>query len=48
MFGVRSEADAELTKKTLPALRELYRRERSRVCLLYTSHRKKARLKGSR
>ena len=31
MFGVRSEADAELTKKTLPALRELYRRERSRV-----------------
>ena len=31
MFGVRSEADAELTKQTLPALRELYRRERSRV-----------------
>lgn len=31
MFGVRSEADAELTKRTLPALRELYRRERSRV-----------------
>ena len=31
MFGVRSEADAELTKKTMPALRELYRRERSRV-----------------
>ena len=31
MFGVRREADAELTKKTLPALRELYRRERSRV-----------------
>ena len=31
MFGVRSEADAELTKKTLPTLRELYRRERSRV-----------------
>ena len=31
MFGVRSEADAELTKKTLPALREHYRRERSRV-----------------
>ncbi len=31
MFGVRSEADAELTKKTLPQLRELYRRERSRV-----------------
>ena len=31
MFGVRSEADAELTKKTLPALRELYRRDRSRV-----------------
>ena len=30
-FGVRSEADAELTKKTLPMLRELYRRERSRV-----------------
>ena len=28
MFGVRSEADAELTKKTLPMLRELYRRER--------------------
>ena len=27
MFGVRSrEADAELTRKTLPALRELYRR----------------------
>ena len=31
MFGVRSETDAELTKKTLPMLRELYRRERSRV-----------------
>ena len=31
MFGMRSEADAELTKKTLPMLRELYRRERSRV-----------------
>ena len=31
MFGIRSEADAELTKKTRPALRELYRRERSRV-----------------
>ena len=31
MFGVRSEADAELTKKTRPALRELYRRERPRV-----------------
>ena len=31
MFGVRSEAEAELTKKTLPMLRELYRRERSRV-----------------
>ena len=31
MFGVRSEDDAELTKKTLPMLRELYRRERSRV-----------------
>ena len=31
MFGVRSEADAEMTKKTLPMLRELYRRERSRV-----------------
>ena len=31
MFGVRSEADDELTKKTLPMLRELYRRERSRV-----------------
>ena len=31
MFGVRSEADAELTKKTLPMLRELYRRDRSRV-----------------
>ena len=31
MFGVRSEADAELTRKTLPALRELYRRERSCV-----------------
>ena len=31
MFGTRSEADAELTRKTLPALRELYRRERSRV-----------------
>ena len=31
MFGIRSEADAELTKKPLPALRELYRRERSRV-----------------
>lgn len=33
MFGVRSEADAELTKKTLPQLRELYRRERSRVAV---------------
>ena len=31
MFGVRSEADAEQTKKTLPMLRELYRRECSRV-----------------
>ena len=31
MFGVRSEADAEQTKTTLPMLRELYRRERSRV-----------------
>ena len=31
MFGVRSEADAEQTQKTLPMLRELYRRERSRV-----------------
>ena len=31
MCGVRSEADAEQTKKTLPMLRELYRRERSRV-----------------
>ena len=31
MFGVRREADTELTKKTLPLLRELYRRERSRV-----------------
>ena len=31
MFGTRSEADAEQTRKTLPALRELYRRERSRV-----------------
>jgi len=31
LFGVRSEADAEQTKKTLPMLRELYRRERSRV-----------------
>ena len=31
MFGVRSVADAEQTKKTLPMLRELYRRERSRV-----------------
>ena len=31
MFGVRSEADAEQTKKILPMLRELYRRERSRV-----------------
>ena len=31
MFGVRSEADAEQTKKTLPMLRELYRRERSCV-----------------
>ena len=31
MFGVRSEADAEQTKKTLPMLRELYRRDRSRV-----------------
>ena len=31
MFGVRSEADAEQTKRTLPMLRELYRRERSRV-----------------
>lgn len=31
MFGVRSEADAEATRKVLPALRELYRRERQRV-----------------
>ncbi len=31
MFGTRSEADAAETKKTLPALRELYRRERSSV-----------------
>ena len=31
MFGVRSEADAEQTKKSVPMLRELYRRERSRV-----------------
>ena len=31
MFGVRSEADAEQTKKTLPMLRELYRRQCSRV-----------------
>ncbi|MCI2047434.1 MAG: U32 family peptidase [Faecalibacterium sp.] len=31
MFGTRSEADADETKKTLPALRELYRRERSCV-----------------
>ena len=31
MFGVRSEADAAQTKRTLPMLRELYRRERSRV-----------------
>lgn len=31
MFGTRSEADAEQTRKTLPALRELYRRERPRV-----------------
>jgi putative protease len=31
MFGTRSEADAALTRKTLPALRELYRRERSCV-----------------
>jgi putative protease len=31
MFGTRSEADAEATKKALPALRELYRRERSSV-----------------
>lgn len=31
MFGTRSEADAEQTRKALPALRELYRRERARV-----------------
>ncbi len=31
MFGTRSEADAEQTRRALPALRELYRRERSRV-----------------
>jgi putative protease len=31
MFGTRSEADAEQTRKALPALRELYRRERSSV-----------------
>ena len=31
MFGTRSEADAAETRRTLPALRELYRRERSRV-----------------
>ncbi len=33
MFGTRSEADAELTRRTLPALRELYRRERARVAV---------------
>mgnify|MGYP005769509841 FL=1 len=31
MFGTRSEADARQTRRALPALRELYRRERSRV-----------------
>ena len=31
MFGTRSEADAAETRRALPALRELYRRERSRV-----------------
>ena len=31
MFGTRSEADAAETRRTLPALRELYRRERPRV-----------------
>ncbi len=31
MFGTRSEADADATKKALPALRELFRRERQRV-----------------
>lgn len=31
MFGTRSEADAEQTRRALPALRELYRRERPRV-----------------
>ncbi len=31
MFGMRSDADAAVTKKALPTLRELYRRERSAV-----------------
>ena len=31
MFGTRSEADAAETRRALPALRELYRRERPRV-----------------
>ena len=31
MFGTRSDAQAAETKKTLPALRELFRRERQRV-----------------
>ena len=31
MFGTRTEADAAETRRTLPALRELYRRERPRV-----------------
>ncbi len=36
MFGARSEADAALTRKALPALRELYRRERPRVPVTMT------------
>ncbi len=31
MFGMRSDADAEQTRKALPTLRELYRRERANV-----------------
>ena len=31
MFGMRTEADAEAARRALPALRELYRRERSSV-----------------
>ena len=36
MFGVRTQSDAAATKKTLPGLRELFRRERPRVPVDFT------------